>query len=104
MDGPDVADARGDLPAWAWVRDPVFGRRVTVPDQLFATVARDHPSLRPLSQRMVLQAIARRCQSRGVHRLSPLLLPAERRNLERAVRGVGYDRNLSGEVITASPA
>lgn len=105
MDGSDFANGRGDLPAWAWVRDPVFGRTVTVPDRLFAKVARDHPYLRPLSRRMVLQAVAHahanRAGSRGSRHCYYL-------------RGVGtsnwlcvvveYDQNLSGEVITAYPA
>ena len=106
MDGSDFANGRGDLPAWAWVRDPVFGRTVTVPNRALATIARDHAPIAYLPRRDLLRALA------GAERHVP--------DAERQLRhlyydgGVGHSRGLcavveygfrgAGEAFTASPS
>jgi len=47
-----------DLPSAAWVIDPVFGRRVRVPDRAFRKIADSHHDVAHLSRRDLLIAIA----------------------------------------------
>ena len=92
-----------DLPEDAWVIDPVFGRRVTVPDRAFAKIARSHGDVAHLGRRDLLEAIAH----------ADVTLPNGRRSSRhRYLRaGVGpsrwlcviveYDRAGFGEAIDA---
>lgn len=46
-----------DLPPEAFVLDPVFGRRVTVPDRAIETVAAKHPEIGAISRRLLLAVV-----------------------------------------------